>query len=105
MTVEMLYFDGCPSHEALLPRLEAMLKDEGVAAPVELCRVESAEAAERARFLGSPTVRINGADVDPSAPERADFGLKCRLYDVCGSYSPTPPDEWIRAALRGGSTQ
>jgi hypothetical protein len=103
MTVEMLYFDGCPSHEALLPRLKAVLRDEGVTAPVELCRIESVEAAERTRFLGSPTVRIQGADIDPSAAERVDFGLKCRLYDVGDSYSPTPPDEWIRAALRGGS--
>jgi len=103
MTVEMLYFDGCPSHDALLSRLKAVLRDEGVTTPVELCRIESVEAAERARFLGSPTVRIEGADIDPSASGRVDFGLKCRLYDVGGSLSPTPPDEWIRAAVGGGS--
>lgn len=103
MTVEMLYSDGCPSHDALLPRLKAVLRAEGVTAPVELRRIESVEAAERTRFLGSPTVRIEGADIDPSASGRVDFGLKCRLYDVGGSFSPMPPDEWIRAALRGGS--
>lgn len=95
MTVEVLYFDGCPSHEALLPRLRELASEERI----ELRRVESLEAAERECFLGSPTVRVNGADVEPGAADRTDFGLKCRLYRSNGSVSPTPPDEWIRSAL------
>jgi hypothetical protein len=55
---------------------------------------------ERVRFLGSPTVRVNGRDVDPDAVDRTDYGLKCRIYrpDHPGE-SQLPPEEWIRAAL------
>jgi hypothetical protein len=93
VNVEVLYFDGCPSHEALLPRLRELMVQPGVAVPVQLKHVESVEAAERERFLGSPTLRINGTDVDPTASERTDFGLKCRLYPSAEGLRGTVPDE------------
>ena len=66
---------------------------------VELRRIETDEAALRERFLGSPTVRIDGEDVEPGADSRSDFGLGCRLYRSAEGPSPTPPDEWVEAAL------
>lgn len=100
MTVELLYFDGCPSYEALLPKLRALLEREGVQEEIELRRIESVEAAESERFLGSPTVRVDGEDVDPGASERSDFGLKCRLYRSHEATSGIPPQEWIAEALQ-----
>jgi hypothetical protein len=99
VTVELLYFDGCPSYEALLPRLRTLLADAGVTVDVDLRRVESAEAAERERFLGSPTLRIDGRDVEPTAELRTDYGLKCRLYQSEAGLRGTPTDAWIRDAL------
>jgi hypothetical protein len=101
MKIELLYFDGCPSHEALLPKLRDLLAEEGIETEIELRRVESAEAAESERFLGSPTVRVDGEDVDPTAGGRTDFGLKCRLYRSIEGTSGVPPEHWIAAALRG----
>lgn len=100
MKVELLYFDGCPSYEALLPRLRALMVEEGIEAEVELRRVESIEAAEEERFLGSPTVRVGGRDVDPDADSREDFGLKCRLYRSSEGTSGLPLDRWLIEALR-----
>lgn len=99
MRVEVLYFDGCPSHEALMPHLRELLAAAGVDRNVEVRRVEDVGTAERERFLGSPTVRVNGADVDPSAAERTDFGLKCRLYPHSEGLRGMPPDEWLRTAV------
>ena len=99
MEIDVLYFDGCPHHEALLPHLRALLARAGVEDPVRLRRVETPEAAERERFLGSPTVRIDGVDVDPSAGGRTDFGLKCRLYATADGLRGMPPDEWLLRAL------
>jgi hypothetical protein len=96
MKVELLYFDGCPNHEALLPRLRGLL--EG--ADVKLRAVESDEAAQRLGFLGSPTVRIDGRDVEPDADQRRDYGLKCRLYRTADGLAGAPPDAWILAAAR-----
>jgi hypothetical protein len=99
MTVEFLYFDGCPSHEALLARLGEPLDEVGANAWMKLRAVDSLEEAEAVGFLGSPTVRVDGADIEPGADERSDFGLKCRLYRTPEGASPIPPEEWIRAAL------
>jgi hypothetical protein len=99
MKVELLYFDGCPSYAELLPRLRALLASEGIDEDIELRRVETPGDAVRERFLGSPTVRINGEDVDPTANDRDDFGLECRLYRTEAGLLRTPPESWIRAKL------
>ena len=99
MRIEILYFDGCPNHEAFLPRVRRLLDHAGVAEEIELRRVESREAAERERFLGSPTLRVDGRDVEPGAAERRDFGLKCRIYRSETGQSGAPADEWVLEAI------
>jgi hypothetical protein len=99
MKVEVLYFDGCPSHDALLPHLRELLERAGVGAEVALHRVDSVEEAERERFLGSPTLRIDGEDVEPGAEHRTDFGMKCRLFPTPEGLRGMPVDEWVLAAL------
>ncbi len=100
MKIELLYFEGCPSYEALVPELSGLLASEGIAEEIELRRVEGVEDAERERFLGSPTVRVDDNDVEPGAGGREDFGIKCRLYRSEDGLGHAPPPEWIRAALR-----
>jgi hypothetical protein len=104
MKVEVLYLDGCPNHEALLPHLRELLEPHGAGADIELVRVEDADAAERERFLGSPTVRVDGEDVEPGASERTDFGLKCRLFATPGGRLGVPADEWVLAAVERART-
>ena len=100
MRVDVLSFDGCPSFEALLPRLRQLVIEAGLSEhDIALHRVASPEQADEQRFLGSPTVRVNGVDVDPGAAERDDFGMKCRIYRSAEGQTHTPPDAWIRAAL------
>lgn len=99
MTLELLYFDGCPSHEPLLVRLRELIERAGSDERIRLVRVESDEQVER--FLGSPTVRVDDMDVEPAARTRTDFGLKCRLYPIRAGLSPTPPDRWILDAMAG----
>jgi hypothetical protein len=103
MKIELLFFDGCPSHELLLPRLRSLISEIRPGARIELRRIESPETAEAERFLGSPTVRVDGTDVEPGADGRLDFGLKCRLFRTEDGASPTPPDDWLRAALEHGA--
>jgi hypothetical protein len=100
VTVELLYFDGCPNFERLLPRLQALVDEHSPGERVELRRIESPDAAKRERFLGSPTIRVDGVDVEPAASTRSDFGLKCRLYRNAGRQIDIPAEQWIVAALR-----
>jgi hypothetical protein len=100
MTIELLYFDGCPNHEALLPRLREIMADSDIPDQVELRLIGDDDAAQRERFLGSPTVRVDGHDIEPGAELRTDFGMKCRLYRTASGLTGQPPEEWLRAALQ-----
>jgi hypothetical protein len=97
--VEILYFAGCPNHEttrALVERIAAQLRVEPDIQPVE---VSDPEKAIELRFLGSPTVRVNGRDVEPGAEERGDFVFACRVYPGEHGFSGQPAEGWIRMAL------
>jgi protein-disulfide isomerase len=62
--------------------------------------VKDAAAAQQVGFLGSPTVRVNGQDVEPEARAARAFGMMCRIYVDGGQRAGVPPPEWIRAAVR-----
>jgi hypothetical protein len=98
--VEVLIFEGCPNAEATVAAAREAIGLAKVAADVRIVRVESDDAARRLRFLGSPTVRVDGHDVEAGTRDRGDFGLQCRVYSVAGRYQGTPPVDWITAALR-----
>ena len=104
MKVEVVYFDGCPNHEALLAHLRELLSSVSASTDIDLVRVEDTEAAERERFLGSPTLRIDGEDVEPGADGRTDFGLKCRLFPTADGLRGVPADEWVLAKLQKSQT-
>lgn len=101
MKIEVLYFDGCPSHQRLLPLWRDLAAEHG--AELALRHIRTLTQAERERFLGSPSVRVDGVDVEPGAGERMDFGLKCRLYPSSEGQSGLPPRDWIEHALREAS--
>jgi hypothetical protein len=80
MKIELLYVDDCPGHAELRQQLLRLLEAAGAEAQIEERRIDSEHAARAERFLGSPTVRIDGCDVEPGADSREDYGLCCRLY-------------------------
>jgi hypothetical protein len=97
--VEVLYIDDCPSVAAYLPHLEALLSRSGVATRLRLTLVVDDAHARRRRFPGSPTVRVEGVDVDASA-SGGDHAMACRLYASGGARLTAPPDAWVLDALR-----
>ena len=99
VTIELLYVDGCPNHEGLLDRLHALRDELDPTPELVLRRISDDAAAQRARFLGSPTVRVDGRDIELGADERTDFGVKCRLYVGPTGLSGLPADDWLLAAL------
>jgi hypothetical protein len=101
--VEILYFDGCPNHEAARALVERVAAELQVEPELTLVRVPDPEAAVEHRFLGSPTVRVDGGDVEPGADERDDYVLSCRVYRVARGLSGQPDPDWIREALRGAA--
>ena len=97
MNIEVLYIDGCAQYESFAAHLEHLLHKHGVDSHLRHVLVRTNQEAEQLRFLGSPTLRMNGVDVDPAAAQRTDYGIQCRLYPTDLGYRSTPPDEWILA--------
>jgi hypothetical protein len=98
--VELLWWEGCPSHPETLADLERVLREEGLSPAVELVEVENDDQARRERFPGSPTIRLDGEDAFPADPGEP-FSLTCRIYRLRdGRISPTPDPEDIRDAVR-----
>ena len=97
--IELLYFDGCPNHSDFLPHLQRLLIGHGIDSLVCLVNVTNDQDAQRLRFLGSPSLRVNGQDIEPRADERNGYALQCRLYATSAGLTGTPPDAWILSAL------
>lgn len=97
--IEVLAFGGCPHVELALERARAAIRAAQIAAELSVAYVENDEAAARLRFVGSPTVRVDGRDVDPATNSIDGYGLRCRVYPVDGHLENAPPSTWIAAAL------
>ena len=97
--IEILSFDGCPNQEPTLDLVREVVGELGLETEIREVRVETPEEAERERFLGSPSVRVNRKDIEPEARGRTDFALGCRIYRHGG----VPPKGLLVAALREAS--
>lgn len=102
--VEVLYFEGCPNHVAAREGVERIANDLGLTIELRLVNIETADDAARLRFLGSPTVRVNGGDVEPGSDQRTDFVRACRVYRTDSGLRGQPDEAWVRDALVAAST-
>ena len=101
--IEILYFDGCPNHDGLEARVRSVLAAAGIDESITHRRIDSDVQAQAERFLGSPTLRVNGVDVDPTAATRAMYRRLCRVHATDDGLRGTPPDAWILAAAQGAA--
>lgn len=73
--VELLLVPDCPSHAPLERMVRDLLAELAPAASFSTILVESADQARELRFPGSPTLRINGQDLEPEAEQSLNYGL------------------------------
>jgi hypothetical protein len=98
MKVEILYFDGCPTYKATEKTLRKVIYEEGIDAEIQLVAVNTDEEAQRVRFPGSPTIRVDSEDLFP-VPERVGYALGCRMYTTPEGLRGSPTAEMLREAL------
>jgi hypothetical protein len=99
--VELLWFSDCPNHPAARRLLEEVVAQVTPGTPVDDIDATDAAVAERLRFAGSPTIRVDGRDVDPTYVDPGDYTPRCRLYRTSAGLRGLPEREWLEAALRG----
>ncbi len=97
--VQFLFFPGCPNHRDAWRELTELLSDKEMEATIERTIVQTDEDAKKLAFLGSPTLKVNGVDVEPSARKRTDFGMTCRVYRVNGRLLGSPSRAMMEKAL------
>ena len=94
MRIEVLYIPGCPNHQPTVERVRNVLTSESLAEEVCEVPVNTDGEAQSLGFPGSPTVRVNGRDIEPT--RTVTSVLACRLY---ANGTGIPPEEMLRAAI------
>ena len=93
--IEILFFEGCPNHAPTVALAREVVGALGLDTAIQEVRVETQADATQRRFIGSPSVRVDGKDIEPAARARTDYTLSCRIYPGGGM----PPRELLVAAL------
>ena len=75
MKIEVVYIEGCPHLPAAIEAVKKAMEQHALTCPIIETKVEDQGMAVSIGFLGSPTVRINGLDIEPSARQRVAFGM------------------------------
>lgn len=78
--IELLYFEGCPSWKMAQESLEEIIRKHNIEATVQLVQVETDQEARDHRFVGSPSIRVDGKDLFPVDHE--NYALGCRVYQT-----------------------
>jgi glutaredoxin len=99
MDIVLFTFDGCPHGEPARRLLEHTLAEFGLRVPVRTVFINDVEQAEQYRFLGSPTIQIDGQDIE--VRRRSDeASFSCRVYNTPGGTSGIPPKDILVHAIK-----
>ena len=98
MKVEVLYVSDCPSHSEAVRLVKNVLAAEGVVTDIREVLVQDERMAGELKFVGSPTIRINGRDVAGESQTEKSFALCCRLYSGSKQIG-LPPTELVHRAV------
>ena len=96
MRIDVFHFEGCPNHRPTVELVRAVVRELGLAVEVNEIEVGGLEDAVRLGFFGSPTVQVDGEDIDPASRGRVDYSFSCRVYDGSG----IPSRALIERAIR-----
>ena len=103
MLVELLWFSECPNHAAARAMLEEVIAEVAPGTAIRDIDASVADVAASTRFPGSPTVRVDGRDIDPVFTDPGDYTPRCRLYRTSTGLRGLPERDWIVTALRSSS--
>ena len=98
MIIEFLYFDGCPSYKSALEYVKEIIKEDSLQTELKLINVESPDLAKEVGFQGSPSIRVDGKDLEG---RNDGFSYNCRIYTINGEMTGTPSKQFIRQKLNG----
>lgn len=105
MDIELLWFEDCPNHEAAELMLRDVLTEAGVVPVIKRIEVADEAVGRATVFPGSPTIRINGQDVEPGWEPCEDCTPRCRLYPTSEGLRGVPERQWVVDTLRAQTSE
>lgn len=102
MKIEVLYFAGCPNHLLAMEIVRETLNSLNLQDEVHQIEIRTQAEAEAMGFVGSPSIRINGADIESWARTAKTFGMSCRTYLHGSQRSGVPSRDLLRHAIKEG---
>jgi len=99
MKIEIFYFEGCPNYEPTVKLVQELVSELHIDAEITAVNVEDNDDAVSKRFLGSPSIRIKGKDIEMEENELTQYSMRCRVYQYDGKYSGLPSREVLRRKL------
>jgi hypothetical protein len=97
--IEVLYVQDCPHYPATLALVERVRAEVGIDTELRISLIDDQAAAVQAQFPGSPTVRVDGHDVEPGSEPATEYIVACRLYRLEHRFAGQPEERWVREAL------
>ena len=98
MKIEFLYFEGCPSHEPALSLLKQVLKEKKIKERINVIEIKSEDDARKYNFFGSPSIHINGRDIEEER-KNDKYLYGCRIYRTDKGTSGVPSKNMIEDAV------
>jgi hypothetical protein len=95
MQIVILSFEGCPNHVPAMEMVRRVVADRNLDIEIKQVDVGAGDAVAL-RFLGSPTIQVDGVDIEPAARERTDYAMSCRVY---ATPDGLPTEEMLLGAL------
>ena len=99
ISIELLWFDGCPSHDGARAMIEGVIAELGVDARIGSIKVSGETMGRVVDFAGSPSIRVAGRDIDPADGPNEDFSLRCRVYATHTGLQGLPERQWLVDAI------
>jgi len=97
--IRVLSFAGCPNRKAAMQLAREVAQSASTPVPIDFVEITSHEQAMEMRFLGSPTIQVDGRDIEPGADAGSPVAFACRVYHTPDGQRGVPPRQWLVDAL------
>ena len=103
MRVELLWSAGCPHAREARALVDEVARALRLSPQIAEIAIEGEAAGRRLCFPGSPTIRVDGVDVEPGWEPCSDCTPRCRVYATAAGLSGLPERGWVERALRSAA--
>lgn len=99
IVIQYYYFEGCPAWRVSWRNLKQAVLEMGIQADLKVVKLEAEEQVTTERFLGSPTIRINGNEIEGDESGK-EYTMACRAFTEDGKLTETPSAAFFKEKLK-----